>query len=123
MALGNLIYSGKNTVTASGSIAYQKRNPTIRLRRHEILDVLVDFAESHKGATPSKRDLLALFNANQKKVARKKRKPFEPMSWSTFRKHFTTLEKDDKIIEFRDGVIVINYSHWRPGARLKKYLS
>jgi hypothetical protein len=91
---------------AARTLAYLKRTKK-NLRRYEILTVLVDFAKSHNGATPGERALWRQFQADGPSYG------FAPMSYYTFLTHMKTLVDDDKLIQKRDGVIVIPHSKWR----------
>jgi hypothetical protein len=111
-----------------GSIAYQQRNPGKPLRRHEIMRVLVQFADSHRGVTPPEVALWKLFQAEEARCyyAKRKRRPKKPpklMAWTTFRTHLRKLQDDDNLICLEDGVIQILDAAWCPGKNLRHYLN
>lgn len=79
----------------------EDRTEQRKLVRHELLEVLIKFAEQHNGAVPTRRSWWV--QARLKGYS---------MCQTTFDTHVGKLAYMDRLIEFRDGVIVINHSRW-----------
>jgi hypothetical protein len=91
------------------SQAYLDRNPNVNLRRHEVLTVLVDWTKKHGGITPCERELWRYFKLHAGDFG------FNPMGYSTLRRHLDTLIKKDKVVDKKDGVIFFpGQPAWRP---------
>ena len=71
-------------------------------RRSEIFAVLVEYSSSHLGNSPSIRDLLAEMRSRG-----------YSMSFTTLYEHLQKLE-DERILERRDGKLIVINSEWTP---------